>query len=222
MADEIINDQSGAADSGGIADVTPPADGGETTPPTETTPPSVDGGIADGGEQAPEGTEKQEQTDAKPEPYELTAPEGFDVPEDNLKGFSALCNELGMTKEQAEKMLDWHKAQHEQNTAFAAQQEAQVLHGWSRDIMADPEFGGKNWASTVADARKALDRFDADGYLREFLRETKFQHHPQVIRVVARVGRAMGEHGFVGSNGEGGQDGELARLKRQYPSEFQK
>lgn len=222
MADKIIHDQTGAVDTGGIADVTPPADGG-VTPLTDTTGNTAptDGGIADGGEPASEGTGKTE-PEQKPEPYELTAPEGFEVPEDNLKGFSGLCNEIGLSKEQAEKILDWHKTQYEQNTAYAAQQEAQVLQGWGKELMADPEFGGKNWNSTIADARKALDRFDADGSLREFLRETKFQHHPQVIRVVARVGRAMGEHGFVGSNGEGGQDGDLARLKRQYPSEFQK
>lgn len=226
MAEDVIHDQTGASD--GIADVTPPADGGND-PNIETPPPADDqqGGIADGAGgkpgDTPPGDSGKTDGEGKPEPYELTAPEGFDVPEDNLKGFSALCNELGMTKEQAEKMLDWHKAQYEQNTAYAAQQEAQVLQGWAKDIQADPEFGGANWRGTLADARRALDRFDTDGSLREFLRETKFQHHPQVIRVVARVGRAMGEHGFVGQNGEGGQaDSEMARLRRQYPSEFQK
>lgn len=221
MADAIINDQNDA--SNGIADVTPPADGGND--PHNGTPPPADGqqgGIADG-EGGKPGDEGKAAGEGKPDPYELAAPEGFDVPTENLKSFSDLCNEIGATKEQAEKLLQWHKAQHEQNTAYAAQQEEQVLQGWSKEIMADPEFGGSNWRGTLADARRALDKFDVDGSLREFLRETKFQHHPQVIRVVARVGRAMGEHGFVGSNGEGGQgDSELARLKRQYPSEFQK
>lgn len=153
-------------------------------------------------------------------PYELTAPEGFDVPAENLKGFSDLCNSIGISKEQAEKVLGWHKTQHEQNMAHAAREEAQTLQNWEREIMADAEFGGSNWRGTLADARRALDRFDTDGSLREFLRETRFQHHPQVIRVVARVGRALGEHGFVGMPGAQRADSELARLKRQYPSEF--
>lgn len=186
MSEEIL---------GGIADEVQEVTEEQVQEPESSEPV---GGIADTGNEAEKPQEEQ-----KPEPYELTAPEGFDVPEENLKGFTALCNELGMTKDQAEKMLAWHKDQNEQNVAFASQQEAQVLQGWSKEIMADPEFGGKNWKGTVADARKAFEVFDPDGSLRTFLRESKYQHNPMVIRAVARVGRAMGEHGWVGAGGKG-------------------
>ena len=195
-----------------------PADSGGTGSPTDL------GGIADSptdsGVAGNSGSAGDANPAATPAPYELTAPEGFDVPAENLKGFSNLCNQIGISKEQAEKVLGWHKARHEENIAHAAREEAQTLQNWEREILADPEFGGSHWRGTLADARRALDRFDADGSLREFLRETRFQHHPQVIRVVARVGRALGEHGFVGMPGAQRGDSELARLKRQYPSEF--
>lgn len=189
-----------------------PADSGGTASP------SALGGIADSPAGSPDSENSGNAGDATP--YELTAPEGFDIPAENLKGFSDLCNSIGISREQAEKVLGWHKTQHEQNMAHAAREEAQTLQNWEREIMADAEFGGSNWRGTLADARRAFDRFDTDGTLREFLRETRFQHHPQVIRVVARVGRALGEHGFVGMPGAQRADSELARLKRQYPSEF--
>ena len=69
--------------------------------------------------------------------------------------------------------------------------------------------------ATIADARKALEAFDTDGSLRALLRETKYQYNPAIIRAVARVGKAMGEHGFVNQNGTGKTDVPLE--ERMYP-----
>lgn len=173
------------------------------------------GGIADEPQgDKPEGEQQQEEQ--KPEPYELAAPEGFDVPEDNLKGFSDVCNKAGITKAQAEQLLAWHHEQHKLNVDFSSQQEAKVLEGWKQDILSDKDFGGKNYKATVADARRAFQVIDPDGSLREFLRESKGQYHPEVIRAVARVGRMMGEHGFVGQNGEGNSAAKAPLWKRMY------
>ena len=138
------------------------------------------------------------------------------MPEENLKSFSAACREAGLSKEQAEKILGWHKGQYRETQAIAAQQEQQVLEGWQREILADADFGGRNYKATVADARRAFQAFDPDGELRAMLRDSKYQFHPTVVRAVARVGRAMGEHGFVGRNGEGTEDKPLE--ERMYPN----
>lgn len=207
-----MSEEAQVIDSGIADDVqTGTTDEGQQAPPADDPV----GGIADDGKTA----EQPEAGNGQPkvEPYELVAPEGYDVPEDNLKDFSKLCNEVGVTKEQAEKFLAWHQAQHEQNVAYAAQQETQVLQEWGKEIQSDPEFGGKNWKTTVADARRAFEAFDPDGALRGFLRETKYQHNPMIIRAVARVGRAMGEHGWVGAEGKGEGRRQVPLENRLWP-----
>lgn len=205
----------------GIAEATPAEDGGiaEDVKVDE----QGGGGIADGPTPKGEGAEgagvSQGQGEAapkqEPEPYELTAPEDFPVPEENLKSFTARARELGLTKEQAEGMLKWHQEYDASVGKYLQQNEANVLQAWGKEIGADREFGGVNMKTTIADARKALEAFDTDGSLRALLRETKYQYNPAIIRAVARVGKAMGEHGFVNQNGTGKTDVPLE--ERMYP-----
>ena len=204
IADEVREEpasRDGQAAEGGIAD-------------EETSPE----GIADERPDAPEKNAEPEGQAEKQEPedYELAASEDFPMPEENLKSFSAACREAGLTRAQAERILGWHKGQYQETQAFAAQQEKQVLDGWNREILADRDFGGRNYKATVADARRALQAFDPDGELRAFLRESKYQFNPTVIRAAARVGRMMGEHGFVAQNGEGKEEKPLE--ERMYPN----
>lgn len=168
-----------------------------------------DTGIADDAAAGAEGA------DANPDVWELSPSEDLPVPEENLQSFSAACHEAGLSREQAEKILDWHKGQFRESQSFAAQQEARTLEDWRNSILADRDFGGANYKATVADARRALQTFDPDGKLRAFLRESRWQFNPDVIRVAARVGRAMGEHGLVGQSGQGRQDRPLE--ERMYP-----
>lgn len=203
----------------GIADATPAEDGGIAD--DVKTDEQDGGGIAeepakDGGESAgAEGAQDKTKAPKESEPYELTAPEDFPLPEENLKSFTARARELGLTKEQAEGMLKWHQEYDASVGKFMQQNEANVLQAWGKEIGADKEFGGANMKTTIADARKALDAFDTDGSLRALLRETKYQFNPAIIRAVARVGKAMGEHGFVNQNGTGKTDIPLE--ERMYP-----
>lgn len=105
----------GIADEGG-ADDTLKDDGGIADEPKGET-----GGIADEGDQGngddepakdEGGKEKDGGKQQEPEAYELTAPEDFPLPAENLDSFTAKARELGLTKEQAEGMLAWHREFH--------------------------------------------------------------------------------------------------------------
>ena len=197
--------------TGGVAD----EQGGEGIADEAQASP---GGIADEEPGAPEKNAEPEGQSGKKEPedYELAASEDFPMPEENLKSFSAACREAGLTREQAERILGWHKGQYRETQEYVAQQEQRTLDGWNREILEDREFGGWNYKATVADARRALQAFDHDGELRAFLRESKYQFNPTVIRALARVGRAMGEHGFVAQQGAGREEKPLE--ERMYPN----
>ena len=206
---------------GGIADPVAPgeADGGNDAQEGIADAPKTEG-IAD--EPGTQGAEDQGKSQGgkdgakEPEPYELTAPEDFPVPEENLKSFTTRARELGLTKEQAEGMLKWHQEYDASVGKIMEQNERSTLAAWGKEIGQDKDFGGANMKTTIADARRALEAFDTDGSLRALLRDTQYQYNPAIIRAVARVGRAMGEHGFVGQNGNAGR-ASVPLEERMYP-----
>ncbi|MGE9985380.1 hypothetical protein [Desulfovibrio sp. SGI.169] len=218
MAEELVSGDGGGiadgaqsaagANMNGIADTPPTDDGGQDS-----------GGIADDpGAPSAQGNEADKdagKASAEPEAYELAAPEDFPLPAENLTSFTAKARELGLSKEQAEGMLHWHKDFHAAVTGAMRQQENATLQGWEKEIQADQEFGGSHWKDTLSNARRALDVFDPDGSLRAMLRETRYQHNPAIIRAIARVGKAMNEHDFVGQGGKGGR---IPLEERMYPN----
>lgn len=218
MPDENVT-PGGIADEGGT-DVDLKDGGGIADEPQEET-----GGIADdpgqgkgddGQDKKEGGGEKDGGKQQEPEAYELTAPEDFPLPAENLDSFTARARELGLTKEQAEGMLAWHREFHGDVTKAMQQREAAVLQDWAKEIRGDKEFGGDNWKETLADSRRALAAFDPDGSLRALLRDSKYQNNPTIIRTVARIGRAMKEHDFVGQNGAG-KSRDIPLEERMYP-----
>ena len=156
---------------------------------------------APAGESAPEGQQNAEKQE-EPEDYKLEAGEDFQVPAENLSAFEKVCKEQHLTKAQAQALLDWHKGFAGDVAQLQEQQQTQQIKAWQDEILKDPEIGGSRWKAAVADSRKALNAFDADGKLRTLLKQMHADYHPDVVRVIARVGRAMGEDKFIGSRGE--------------------
>lgn len=205
-------DEKGIAELEGIADEVVDANGENAT---EHDKPD-DAGKGDDNKEnvdegAEEGDEKSQATD-----WEISAPDDFQIPQDNLKSFAEAAKKCGMTKEQADAMLDWHKNFHNEATRFMEQNQANTIKAWREEMAKDQDFGGANYKSTVAEARRALAEFDEDGSVRKLLRETGQQENPAIIRLVARVGRAMGEHKFISANG-GGKNAGKPLHERMYP-----
>ena len=204
----------GIAAPEGLADEIPEGAGAE--PGTEGNPPA-EGKAGEAQEGAKDGGEKPGQSDGKQAgDWDLPAPEDFQLPDENLASFVAAAKKCGLTREQAAAMLDWHKGFHNETAQAWAQSQAAVVKGWREAMAKDPDFGGANFKATVAEARRALAEFDPDGEVRKLLRETGQQENPAVIRIVARVGRALGEHKFVGDNG-GGKKASRPLHERMYP-----
>lgn len=214
MTDEHVTDGGIAGETGsdgglmdGIADEPQEMPGGMAEDPKEGP-----GDNAGGDAKTPPG-----ESGGSPEAWELSVPKDFPLPAENLSAFTARARELGLTKAQAEGMLQWHRDFHGDVTREMARREETVLRDWNREMEQDGEFGGGHLKATIADARRALAVFDPDGGLRALLRDSKYQNHPAVIRAVARVGRALGEHAFVTPGGTGGGR-DIPLEERMYPN----
>jgi len=136
-----------------------------------------------------------------PEAYDLTAPEGMTIDPALLEEATPIFKEIGLSNEAANKVLPLAQSlmtkSHEAAVQSMIDAGAQQRKAWLDEAKADPEIGGAKWDATLHSAAKALD---ALGYpegapFRAALTETGFGNHPEMIRVMAKVGAMVGEDG---------------------------
>jgi len=160
--------------------------------------------LGDAGEVAAETKEAGEGEGAKaeavPETYELAAPEGFEkLDEETVAAATPVFKELGLTNEQANKLVPVagefaKKIIAERDQQFIGQIMEQ-RKSWLEEAKADKEIGGANWDASLADAGRALDRlgFPKGSPLRVSLDESGYGNNPELVRLLARAGKAIGE-----------------------------
>jgi hypothetical protein len=144
-----------------------------------------------------EGDKADDKDDAEkpitPEDYgDFTLPEGMQQDEALLGEFKETAAELGLTKEQAQKLVDL-KAKSVQQMMDAWEKTAQK---WVQDVKTDKEVGGDNFDKSLASAAKALDTFGTPE-LRALFNANGLGNHPELVRFCARVGKAVAEDGPV-------------------------
>ncbi len=136
--------------------------------------------------------------DVKPTaPAEYAAfnlPQGMEIGKNLLEESSALARELDLSQEQAQKFIDLQvkdhtRAQEAQDTEWTALNEQ-----WVEAAAADSELGGTDaqFEANTAIALKAIEVFGNDK-LRKALTETGAGNHPEMIRFMYRVGKAITE-----------------------------
>lgn len=144
-----------------------------------------------------------------PESYDFKAPDGQTYDPDVLASFSEAAKEGNLTQEAAQKLVD------KMAPTLKSRQDAQVKtiqDGWLASSKADAEFGGPKLQENLATANKALAHFapnNPDGTpsaLRKLLDDTRMGNHPEVIRLLVKVGQTLKEDTFVGGAPPAGDD----------------
>ncbi|HGE8503701.1 peptidase [Serratia ureilytica] len=142
---------------------------------------------------------EKEKKPASPEKYEFTPPEGQELDANALAVFEPIAKELGLSQEQAQKLVDiYPQIQQQQAEAWSKQ-----VSDWGEQVKADKEIGGDKFNASVGAAQRALDQF-GNTELREYLNASGLGNHPALVRFCAKVGKAMAEDTFVVPN-QGGQ-----------------
>lgn len=153
-----------------------------------------------------------------PEKYALTLPENMAIDAEVSGKFETAAKKLGLTQEEAQELYAIGAEASQKSVTELLTRGAQVQAEWLEQAKADKEFGGENLAKNMATAKAAL-KF-ASPELKKVLNETKFGDHPELIRWMYRVGKAMSEDSFVtGSRPQYRDETEAARAKRLYPNQ---
>ncbi|MFI9652834.1 hypothetical protein [Guyparkeria halopsychrophila] len=207
------------------ADEAATTEGAEGQPPAEGQQPTGDeqGGKDDaatvesdqGGDKAEgeegegkDGKKDDEKSEGPPEQYEFEAPEGVEYDDKVIEAYSETARELGLSQEDAQKLLDGVTPVMNQRTAErldAARAE------WTESAQKDEEFGGEKLQENLAVAKTALDQFGTPE-LQSLLNESGLGSHPEMIRAFYRAGKAMSEDQFVNGQTRSAQGGDARSL----------
>lgn len=151
-----------------------------------------------------------------PEKYVLNLPEGVTLDAEITTAFEAKAKALGLTQKDAQELYDLGAKVTAKNMAAMTAQVSQTQASWLAAAQADKEFGGESITANMAVAKKAMTF--ATPEFKTMLNESKLGNHPEVIRFMYRIGKAMSEDGYVASaTGTGNRDtSDAARAARIY------
>lgn len=156
----------------------PPAQPEPTEPPKEGEQPD------EGGDEKPE--------EGAPESYDFVAPEGVTLDPAAVEEFTPIAKELGLSQEQAQKLVGVVAGISQRQ----AEQHAAQVAEWARQVETDKEIGGDKWATNRALVARARDQF-ATPELLTLMDSTGLGNHPAVIKHFIAVGKAIADDGHV-------------------------
>jgi hypothetical protein len=148
-------------------------------------------GKATGVEAAGEDTDSGSQT--PPDTYaDFVMPEGIELDSALLTEATPLFKELGLTQEQAQKLVDFQAKQVKAGSESQVGAFNQLMNDWREQSKNDKEFGGDKFEESISVARTAIDKFGTPG-LKQLLEEHGVGNHPEVIRFMVKVGKLTAE-----------------------------
>lgn len=121
-----------------------------------------------------------------PEAYDLEVDTEDRIDADTLGKFKEVARDLNLSNQAAQKIID------EMAPKFREQQEEQIeflRNEWAAASRADKEFGGAEFDKNLGLAAGALKQFGTDE-LRGLLSKSGLGNHPEVIRMLVKVGKA--------------------------------
>jgi hypothetical protein len=132
-------------------------------------------------------------TQLAPETYaEFNLPEGITADTALIDDATPLFKELGLTQDQAQKLVDFQVKQVEASGQKQADAFNQQLNDWLTDAKADKDFGGDAFDENVATAKAGVDAFGTPEF-KQLLDDTGLGNHPEIIRFMVKVGKLTKE-----------------------------
>lgn len=205
-------DQAAAGTS--LMTATPPGDAAAGAAPANAADPTNSNADAGANGDPSQTDNKDGKAPGAPEKYDLKVPDGMTLDESALAEFDPVARELNLSNEQAQKLADIYS---KRMTELAQRQQEswkETTAKWVDNVKADKEIGGQNLDTSVRHAQAALTKFGTPE-LKAQMDATGMGNHPELVRVFARIGKAMAEDTFVQSSRDGVQSDPA---KKMFPS----
>lgn len=154
---------------------------------------------------------------------DIELPKDMKYDEETANKFEALVAQHGISKEAANELAKMYfgligktladtNAGYEAAKAAAAEaqekEDAEWIERQRAEFMdackADRELGGQRWNKTCANVKRAIDTLKADGFV-QTMQGMGIDNHPEVIRLLAKVGDMLSEDTIFGGRSAGGR-----------------
>lgn len=194
--------------------VSPTPSAAATTTPT-TTPTNTPASAADS---TTPGTGAKPADAAKA--LMLTLPEGSPLTPEHVQRLTAFAQKTGLSQEQAQAVLD------DQSSGLAAHMDSmqtkhvEQVQAWDQSLRSDKDIGGAHLDANLAAGRAALEKFGTPELITA-LRDTGYNSFPPLVKLLVRIGKAMGEDTLATGSGAGAKS-EADILAERYPTMVQK
>lgn len=142
-----------------------------------------------------EGDEKPVEGKGEEAPIEyedFTLPEGLTVDEDLMGRFKEVAAKHRLPQEVAQELVSLQ-------TEFMLKQVnawEDMTKEWVASAKSDKEYGGANFDQNLAVAKAAVEAFGSEALV-QALADTGAGNHPEMIRFMYKVGKAIKEDGFI-------------------------
>lgn len=131
-----------------------------------------------------------------PEKYDLKLPDGSQLDAKAIEAVSAFAKEKKLTQDEAQAVLERESATLASYVDSQKEQLAQKQKEWVETIKSDKELGGEGMNKTIEMAKRVVDRYGSDS-LKKALNDSGLGNHPELVRFVSRIGKAMSEDQLV-------------------------
>jgi hypothetical protein len=150
-------------------------------------------------------------------------PEGLTPDAEALTSFKEAAASAKLSQEQAQAFVDHHIKALQKVATQPYELWRDTQKQWQAEIKADPEFGGaKLEKETIPSIARAIKAFspnaEAEKALRQAFHFTGAGNNPEIIRMMARVGKSLAEGTHVGGTPTSGDGGKSAAQKL-YPTQ---
>jgi len=175
-----------------------------------------------------EDAEQQDSEAQIPDSYILQGTDGKELPlnEGEAEKYQKVFKDAGLTQKQARMMIDAYKAGITEATnltigkanEFYKNAYTERNKAWREQLANDKEFGGEHIEETRTNIARVMQRY-ATPELRAYLNKTGECFNPEIIRLIAKIGKDLGSDNFVGGNGVASrQESSFELAKRLYPN----
>lgn len=146
------------------------------------------------GEGEPENEPEKNDKDGdqeKPEEYDsLDKPDDSLLSDEDMERILAQAKQEGLSKESAQERVKFADELLKDNAYRLSEKHKELSDKWVGECQQDKEIGGEKLKESLQFANKALKKFGTPELFKA-LNETKYGNNPEVVRVFARIGRAM-------------------------------
>lgn len=131
-----------------------------------------------------------------PDKYDLTLPDGSLVDAAGVERIAAYAKAQGLSQPQAQALLERESGNAAAVKEGQAAQLEQAKKVWLAAASTDKEFGGDSFPKNAELSKRVIARYGSDA-LKAALDETGLGNHPELVRMLVRIGKAMSEDQLV-------------------------